>query len=79
MLFSDFIFLILEQDGTGHESFFQDYDGTGIFSFFNFVMGLGQDKIIFVGAGWERSEYPHLCHLLDHNRKWHSENNLFAN
>lgn len=49
------------------------------FSFFNFVMGLGQDKIIFVGAGWERSEYPHLCHLLDHNRKWHSENNLFAN
>lgn len=52
MLFSDFIFLILEQDGTGHESFFQDYDGTGIFFFPFLILSWDWDRTrLFL---WER-------------------------
>lgn len=45
----------------GEDSFFRDEIGQ---VFLYSVMGLGWDRIIFVGMGWHRSEYPLPCHSL---------------
>lgn len=53
-------------NGLERESFFQDLVWTGIFSFNSLVMELGWDRVIFVGAGWDWSENPLLCHPHTH-------------